>query len=124
MKTLLTITLLLLTVNANAQFSDGAVQNYANQVYENVQGHVDEYGTQKGSEYSIGYTSEYMDFSLVRTMIGLITTSNGNIELAQAWSNVGNGQYTYAVVIDKKYIILLMYRDKDKMLSIIKSDLN
>lgn len=124
MKTLLTTLLLLITVNANAQFSNGVVQSYVNEVYENVQGHVEEYGIKDTSEYSIGYASEYMDFSLVRTMIGIIATSNRNIELAQTWINTGKGQYRYAVVIDKKYIVLIMYRDSDKMISIIKSDLN
>lgn len=124
MKTLLTTLLLLITTNVNAQFSDKAVQSYANEVYENVQGHIDEYGIIEGSEYAIGYASQYMDFSLVRTMIGLITTSKSNVELAQAWSNAGNAQYTYSVVIDKRYILLIMYRDDDKMVSIIEADLN
>lgn len=124
MKTILTTLLLLITVNAHAQFSNGAVQSYANEVYENVQGHIDEHGIHEGSEYAMGYASQYMDFSLVRTMIGLIATSKSNVELAQAWSHTGNAQYTYAVVIDKTYILLIMYRDSDKMISIIKSDLN
>lgn len=121
MKTLLTAILLLTATTAQAQFQHQSVQYYANEVFENVQGYIDEYGEQDGIPYARGFTSEHMDFGLVRTMVGLATTTNRNVELLNSWRKVDNG-YQYSVVIDRKYAVVIMYHTHAKGLVVAYSE--
>src|SRR5690554_4526515 len=124
MKTLLTAILLLLTATtAHAQFKHQPVQSYVNEVFENDQGYIDEYGGQDGVPYARGFTSEYMDFELVRTMVGFATTTNRNVELFESWSKTDNG-YNYSVVIDRKYAVVVMYHTQSKGLVIAYTEIN
>src|SRR5690554_2995934 len=123
MKTLLTAILLLTAATAHAQFQHQSVQSYVNEVFENVQGYIDEYGERDGMPYARGFTSKHMDFELVRTMVGLATTTNRNVELFESWSKTDNG-YNYTVVIDRKYVVLIRYYAPSKGLGIIYSEIN
>lgn len=123
MKTLLTAILLLTATTAHAQFQHQSVQSYVNEVFENVQGYIDEYGERDGTPYARGFTSKHMDFELVRTMVGFATTANRNVELFESWSKTDNG-YNYSVVIDRKYAVVIMYHTQSKGLVIAYTEID
>jgi hypothetical protein len=120
-KILLILAIMLCYTNVYAQFSNEKVNSYVNNVFENVQGHIEETGIRSGSQYAIGRSSQYLDFSLVRTMISIIASSDERVQVFRAWTKSDN-LYEYAVVIDRKHLILINYRDEDKLIVIIHSE--
>ena len=111
MKTILSITLLFIATTASAQVSNNVAQNYINEVFEMSQGFIDTYGVhENGAEYARGSVNEHMSFSLLRTMIGMITSTNSNIELVESWTRSGDN-YTYMVLIDRKHLLITVYQE-------------
>ena len=108
MKTPLIIIALLIPITATAQLSNSKAQMYANEVFENAQGYIEEYTENQGAEIARGFANEYMDFSILRTMIGMIASTNSNIEVVQSWKREGDN-YQYGVVIDRKHVMVVYY---------------
>lgn len=118
MKTLITALILTvtLTFSAYGQFSNNLVSAYNNEVIEAVQGYQIEYLVNDESvEMAIIQANEYLEFSLIRAMIGLIATSNSNVGVYQSWQIDGDN-YTYFVVIDLKYLVGLIYMPAENIL--------
>jgi len=109
MKTLLiTITLSLTALTVQAQLSNSTAQSYANEVFENAQGYIEEYTESDGTEIARGFANEHLDFSMIRTMVGLIASTNSNVEVVQSWQRTGEN-YNYGVVIDRKHVMVVYY---------------
>ena len=108
MKTLLITIALLIPITAHGQLSNSKAQSYANEVFEMASGYIEEYKYRDGGEFAIGYTSEHSNFSTLRSMIGLIATTNQNIEVVQSWTRKGDS-YQYGVAIDRKYVMVVHY---------------
>jgi hypothetical protein len=117
-KIILTITIMLFATTVQAQFNNTAVNTYVNNVFENVQGHLDKSGEHEGTPYVMGYASEYMDFSLVRTMISIITSTDDRVQLYKSWTKQDTG-YQYSVVVDRTNLVVLNYREEDKLILIV-----
>jgi len=114
MKTLLTIILLLTAQTVNAQFADKQIEAYASEVFEIVQGYIEGDSEYQGNHIMYGYANEHFDFSLVRTMIGMITSTNPNVALYRSWQKADD-YYNYAVIINNKFV-LVSYRPSDNLL--------
>jgi negative regulator of sigma E activity len=120
-KILLILTIMLCSTNVYAQFNNEKANSYVSNIFENVQGHIEETGEYDGNLYVMGRTSEYLDFSLVRTMISIVSSSDERIQVIKAWTKSGTS-YEYGVVIDRKHVILLRYRDEDKLLVLMHTE--
>jgi hypothetical protein len=116
MKYSILLVLMLFPVTVQAQFDDAVVQSYANEVFENVQGYIEEYGEIDGIPYVSGRVNEHINFSFVRTMVGMIVVTNNNIVLLNTWQKEKKGIYSYTVIIDRKYVVTLMYHNAGKMI--------
>ena len=123
MKYALTTFLLLITINAHAQFSHKAVQAYTNEVVESVQGYIDNTGeSEEDYPYTTIKVNESMNFSSVRTMVGLITKSYSDVNVFQSWKK-NNEWYEYWVVVGNTPVVL-GYNPKINVIMIIKHPKN
>lgn len=116
MKTTIATLLTLIAINVQAQAPHQEMDAYINQVFHLTQGYIEKYGETGGHNYAMGFTSEYLDDNLVRTMIGLATT--GNVRLARSWNRVNNG-FQYSVVVSNKFIATVSYSPHNNGLIII-----
>ena len=107
MKTL--IILLLLSAPVMAQNHDTAMR-IASDVAEMTQGYI---GDTKNTGEVAGIQvvpNEYMDFSMMRTMIGLIHHSHHDLSVAQSWKKDDDG-YVYVLSRNRNEFYAIYYTD-------------
>ena len=108
MKTLLIAIIIMMPVIGSAQ--NQTAMRIASDVAEMTQGYIGE-TVNAGEVTGIQVVpNEYMDFSMMRTMIGMIHHSHHDLSVAQSWKKKDDG-YIYVLARNRTEFYAIYYTD-------------
>ena len=108
MKTLLIAIIIMMPVIGSAQ--NQTAMRIASDVAEMTQGYI---GETKSFDGVVGIhvvPNEYMDFTMMRTMIGMIHHSHHDLSVAQSWKKEDDG-YIYVLARNRTEFYAIYYTD-------------